>query len=85
MRFWRRLPRDVMDAPSLKTFKVRLDQNLGNLMELWMSLCIAGELDYMVFKGPFQLNNSMTLSEDCEVCNGCTLAGESQLMTSLMP
>jgi len=48
------LPREVVDAPSLKTSKVRLDG-------LWapdgavVSLCIAGELDQMVFKGPFQL------------------------------
>jgi len=25
MRHWHRLPRDVADAPSLETFKVRLD------------------------------------------------------------
>ena len=31
-RHWNRLPRDVMDAPSLEAFKVRLDQALGNLM-----------------------------------------------------
>ena len=26
------LPSDMVDAPSLETFKVRLDQALGNLM-----------------------------------------------------
>jgi len=26
------LPSDVVDAPSLETFKVRLDQGLGNLI-----------------------------------------------------
>ena len=30
-----RLPRDVVGAPSLETFKVRLDQTLGNLIYLW--------------------------------------------------
>ena len=25
MKHWNRLPRDVVDAPSLETFKVRLD------------------------------------------------------------
>ena len=31
---WNRLPTDVVDAPSLDTFKVRLDQDLGNLIKL---------------------------------------------------
>jgi len=31
-RHWNWLPRDVMDAPSLETFKVGLDQALSNLM-----------------------------------------------------
>ena len=29
---WNKLPRDVVDAPSLETFKVRLDKALGNLI-----------------------------------------------------
>ena len=29
------MPRDVVGAPSLETFKVRLDQTLGNLIYLW--------------------------------------------------
>ena len=45
VRHWSRLPSDVVDAPSQETFKAGLDQALGNLMELWMSLFIAGELD----------------------------------------
>jgi len=32
VRHWNRLPRDVVDAPSMETFKERLDQALGNLM-----------------------------------------------------
>ena len=32
VRHWNRLPRDVVDASSLKTSKVRLDQALGNLI-----------------------------------------------------
>ena len=31
-RIW--LPREVVDAPSLETFKVRLDGALSNLVEL---------------------------------------------------
>ena len=32
VRHWNRLPGDVVDAPSMETFKERLDQALGNLM-----------------------------------------------------
>ncbi len=32
VRHWDRLPGYVVDAPSLETFKARLDQALGNLM-----------------------------------------------------
>ena len=39
------LSREVMDAPSLETFKVRLDEDPINLNELKVSLFIAGELD----------------------------------------
>ena len=45
VRHWNRLLRDVVDAPSLKTLKARLDQALSNLIKLWMSPFIAGELD----------------------------------------
>ena len=55
VRHWHRLPREVVDAPSLDTFKVRMEGHLSNLVELWMSLFIAGELDKMTFKGTFQL------------------------------
>ncbi|KFM02659.1 hypothetical protein AS27_01786, partial [Aptenodytes forsteri] len=32
VRHWNRLPREVVDAPSLETFKVRLDGALSNLI-----------------------------------------------------
>ena len=32
MRHWNRLPREVVDAPSLKAFKARLDGALSNLV-----------------------------------------------------
>jgi len=32
VRHWNKLPREVMDAPSLEVFKVRLDWALSNLM-----------------------------------------------------
>ena len=55
VRHWNRLPTDVVDAPCLVTFKAKLHQALCNLFELCMFPVIAGELDYMTFKGPFQL------------------------------
>jgi len=45
VRCLHRLPSVVVDTLFLETFKARLDQALGSLMQLWMSLCIAGELD----------------------------------------
>jgi len=39
---WHRIPRDVGDAPSLQTFKLRLDRALSNLLWLKRSLLIAG-------------------------------------------
>jgi len=42
---WHRLPREVVDAPSLETFKVRLDGALSSLVWLKMSLLMAGGLD----------------------------------------
>lgn len=47
-----RLPREV-DAPSLETFTVRLDGALNGLIQLKMTLLMAGVLDRMAFKGPF--------------------------------
>ncbi|GAB0197880.1 hypothetical protein GRJ2_002253400 [Grus japonensis] len=32
VRHWRRLPREVVDAPSLEVFKARLDEALGNVV-----------------------------------------------------
>ncbi|KFV06819.1 hypothetical protein N340_03062, partial [Tauraco erythrolophus] len=32
VRHWHRLPREVVDAPSLEVFKARLDEALGNLV-----------------------------------------------------
>ena len=44
VRHWHRLPREVVDAPSLGTFRVRLVGSLHNLIELKMSLLTAGGL-----------------------------------------
>jgi len=32
LKHWNMLPREVVDAPSLKVFKARLDESLSNLM-----------------------------------------------------
>ncbi|GAB0189097.1 hypothetical protein GRJ2_001375000 [Grus japonensis] len=32
VRYWNRLPREVVDAPSLEVFKTRLDEALGNVV-----------------------------------------------------
>ena len=45
LNHWKRLSRDVADAPSLEAFQVRLDGALSNLIELKMSLLTAGGLD----------------------------------------
>jgi len=42
VKHWHRLPREVVNAPSLETFKARLDGALSNLIELKMSLLTAG-------------------------------------------
>jgi len=45
VKHWNGLPREVVDAPSLETFKARLDGALSNLMWLKMSQLVAGGLD----------------------------------------
>jgi len=39
-----RLPREVVEAPSLETSQIRLDGALSNLIQLKMSLLTAGGL-----------------------------------------
>ena len=41
---WNRLPREVVEAPSLETFKARLDGGLSNLLCLVIALPTAGGL-----------------------------------------
>lgn len=45
MKHQNRLPKGVMDAPSLETFEVRRGDVLNNLIYLKMSLLTAGLLD----------------------------------------
>ena len=39
---WNRLPKEVVDAPSLEAFKARLDVALGSLVWWLVTLHIAG-------------------------------------------
>ena len=51
---WKRLPKEVVDAPSLEAFKARLDVALGWVW--WLAtLHIAGGLKLDDHCGPFQL------------------------------
>ena len=51
---WNRLPKEVVDAPSLETFKARLDVALGSLVWSLVTLHIAGVLKLDDHCGPFQ-------------------------------
>jgi len=48
---WPRLPREVVESPSLEIFKPRLDTVLCSL--LWVTL-FQQELDWVTHRGPFQ-------------------------------
>jgi len=43
VKHWPRLLREVVDAPSLETFKARLDGTVSNLIRLKLSLLTAGD------------------------------------------
>ena len=51
---WNRLPKEVVDAPSLGAFKARLDVALGSLVWWLVTLHIAGGLKLNDHCGPFQ-------------------------------
>jgi len=51
---WNRLPKEVVDAPSLEAFKARLDVTLGSLVWWLATLHIAGGLKLSDHCGPFQ-------------------------------
>jgi len=60
VKHWNRLPREVVDAPSLETFKVGLDGALSNLLSLKMSL--QGGWTRRPLKVPSNPNSSMILN-----------------------
>ena len=51
---WNRLPKEVVDAPSLEAFKARLDVALGSLLWWLATLHVAGGLKPDDDCGPFQ-------------------------------
>jgi len=51
---WNRLPKELVDAPSLEAFKARLDVALGSLVCWLAALHIAGGLKLEEQCGPFQ-------------------------------
>ena len=51
---WNRLPKETVDAPSLKAFKARLDVALDSLVWWLATLHIAGGLKLDDCSGPFQ-------------------------------
>ena len=51
---WNRLPKEVVDAPSLEAFKARLDVALGGLVCWLATLHTAGGLKLDDHCGPFQ-------------------------------
>ena len=44
VRYWNRLPREAVDAPSLEVFKARLDGALGNLVWWRVSSLVEDDL-----------------------------------------
>ena len=61
VRPWPRLPREVVEAPSLVTFQARLDGPLSNLIQLKMSLLTAGCWTRWPLKVPSNPNPPMIL------------------------
>ena len=51
---WNRLPKEVVDAPSLEAFKARLDVARGSLVWWLVTLHKAGGLKLEDLCGPFQ-------------------------------
>ena len=62
VKHWHRLPREVVDAPSLETAKVRLDRALSTWWSCGCPCSLQGSWTRWPFKIPSNSNNSMILS-----------------------
>ena len=58
---WNRLPKEAVDAPSLETFKARLDVALGSLVCWLASLHIAGGWNQIIIVVLFNPAHSVIL------------------------
>jgi len=73
VRFWKRLRREAVDAPSLEVFKVRVDGTLGSSAQCQIWRLVAPtcgrvlELDDLW--GPFQIKPFYDLRA-CHICTG---------------
>jgi len=69
---WTRLPKEVVDAPSLEAFKARLDVALGSLVCWLATLHVAGGLKLDDHCGPFQpgsfYDSVSRTTQDCPNC-----------------
>ena len=59
VRHWNRLPKEVVDAPSLQAFKARLDVALGSLVWWLVTLHTAGGWNQMIIVVLFNSGHSM--------------------------
>jgi len=59
VRCWNRLLSDMVDAPSLDTFKARLDQALDNLISLWCPCSLQGSWTRWPSEVPCNSEDSM--------------------------
>lgn len=58
-RRWKRLPTEMVDAPFLETFRVRLDGGLSNLIWLKMSLFVGVGGEWTLSKWPLKDASNM--------------------------
>jgi len=56
---WNRLPREVVNAPSLSVVKRHLDNALYSMLSLLASPEVVRQLNWMIIVGPFQLKYSI--------------------------